>query len=320
MYAAGFNAWNQLCFAPRPQNDIEPEDLSTFTKVLHDDHLGRPRPGLHYTLVRGHAGYHCAGFGVQTASEGDFRHSYEACLASNGLTLTFGPPRTAARITNASPELNQHTLTVYPCYRDFVSKSNSTSWPCDSQVQEVAAFAAGFIILYKNGNVATMGDPRYQDCLAREITSDEPASEPGLVPDLIDLGEPIKHVTAGGYCLAALTESGSIYIWGQKFSGSRQSGHSAFADLCDVPNYLGVDGDKDVQDVALGDSHAIALTTDGTVYVMGRNDNGQLGLGQGVNMDAKTWTKVGLGISADQVVGVAAGPKSSFILTAPRIA
>ncbi|TWU75694.1 hypothetical protein ED733_007448 [Metarhizium rileyi] len=316
MYAAGFNAWNQLCFVPQPRNIHEPEDLSRFTKVLSGDHFERPRATLYYTLVRGRAGYYSAGIGVQTANVEDLRRTYETCRANNGLSLTFGPPPSSAEDTDDRLITNQHVLTRHPCHSDSESISKPTSWPCNSSVREVAAFDSGFIILYQNGHVATMGDPRYQDCLAREVTSDRQADEPGLVPDLIDLGEPIKHVTAGGYCLAALTESGSIYAWGRRSLGQTQNGHSAFTELCEIPNYLAVDDDKDIHDMALGDSHAIALTTDGAVYVIGCNNNGQLGLGQDVYRDAKTWTKVQLDIASDcRVVGVAAGPRSSFILT-----
>lgn len=71
--------------------------------------------------------------------------------------------------------------------------------------------------------------------------------------------------------------------------------------------------------MAIGESHAIALTTDGVVYVIGRNHNGQLGLGQGSDTVVKTWMKVPLDIpDGYQVKGVAAGPRSSFILTARR--
>lgn len=69
-------------------------------------------------------------------------------------------------------------------------------------------------------------------------------------------------------------------------------------------------------DVALGEAHAIALTTDGLVYVCGENRNGQLGLGKEVRR-AETWTNVQF-LAADgyKIVGVAAGPRASFILTA----
>lgn len=143
-----------------------------------------------------------------------------------------------------------------------------------------------------------------------------PADQPGLVPDLLDLGDPIKHVTAGGYCLAALTTSGSLYVWGQRSAGDKRTRHIAFAEVSGIPNYFQVDADKDVQDVAFGDGHAIALTTDGDIYVIGRNSNGQLGLGQDFGVEAKAWAKVELNIPDDSaIVGVAAGPRASFILT-----
>lgn len=77
-----------------------------------------------------------------------------------------------------------------------------------------------------------------------------------------------------------------------------------------------MDGDKDVRDVAVGDSHAVALTTDGAVYVIGDNGNGQLGLGEGFGQRIDTWKRVDLEkLGGAAVVGVAAGPRASFILT-----
>lgn len=83
-----------------------------------------------------------------------------------------------------------------------------------------------------------------------------------------------------------------------------------------MPNYTEVDGGKDVVDVALGEAHAIALTLDGLIYVIGENGNGQLGLGKEVER-AETWMRVPF-LAADgyEIVGVAAGPRASFILTA----
>lgn len=131
--------------------------------------------------------------------------------------------------------------------------------------------------------------------------------------------------------MAALTSNScSVYVWGSsppstasRTSASASSGNSqtqrrghAFQELSGVPNYTEVDGGKDVVDVALGEAHAIALTTDGLVYVCGENRNGQLGLGKEVRR-AETWTNVQF-LAADgyKIVGVAAGPRASFILTA----
>lgn len=94
----------------------------------------------------------------------------------------------------------------------------------------------------------------------------------------------------------------------------------AIPDLSGVPNYIAVspegpDDDCDVNDVALGESHAIVLTQDGDVYVIGSNENGQLGLGMAPNQRAAVWTKVELQLAQGQrPVRVAAGPRTSFIL------
>lgn len=153
-----------------------------------------------------------------------------------------------------------------------------------------------------------------------------PSDKPGPVPDLNDIAsadDPIKLVTAGGTAVAALTSNScSVYVWGcsppSASSGNSQTqrrGH-AFQELSGVPNYSEIDGGKDVVDVALGEAHAIALTTDGLIYVCGENRNGQLGLGREVER-AETWTKVPfLATDGYNIVGVAAGPRASFILTA----
>lgn len=85
-----------------------------------------------------------------------------------------------------------------------------------------------------------------------------------------------------------------------------------------IPIDLGIE--VDVKDVALGDHHIIVLTTDGRVLVRGSNKNGQLGLGNEAG-DADGWVggwKCVDNISQDdqrEIVGVAAGPRTSFITT-----
>ena len=78
-----------------------------------------------------------------------------------------------------------------------------------------------------------------------------------------------------------------------------------------------VDEEKDVMDVALGESHGIAITMDGDVYVVGSNTNGQLGFGKEFTGVATSWSKADFGVPPGwKSVGVEAGPKSSFILIA----
>lgn len=134
--------------------------------------------------------------------------------------------------------------------------------------------------------------------------------------DLADLGEPVKHVSAGGYTLAALTESGAVYLWGSSPHRAQTRYGSSLA-FGGVPNYVEMDDGKDVRDVAVGESHLLALTTDGLIYAIGDNTNGQLGLDKSIS-HVQSWQHIVFYVPiGHEMIAVAAGPRSSFILTAP---
>ena len=54
LYAAGFNAWNQLSFEAGPhlgqEYHDEPRDIPVFTRVLTDEAIHRVRPFDSYTF------------------------------------------------------------------------------------------------------------------------------------------------------------------------------------------------------------------------------------------------------------------------------
>lgn len=117
----------------------------------------------------------------------------------------------------------------------------------------------------------------------------------------------------------ALTQSGSLYAWGARAPGSH-SYQLPITTLNGVPNYVEVDGVVDIQDIALGESHAVALSTTGDVYVLGSNRNGQLGMERVVADQISSWTKLDISLSQhERVIGVAAGARSSFLLAEDRI-
>lgn len=108
--------------------------------------------------------------------------------------------------------------------------------------------------------------------------------------------------------LAALTAGNDLYCWGH---GGRSP---VFEDLSEVPSPVVID-ERDVMDVAVGEAHMLVLTADGGVYVVGSNANGQLGL-PGV-VSTGSWTRINLGSvlgTGETVTGVAAGPRSSFLI------
>lgn len=150
------------------------------------------------------------------------------------------------------------------------------------------------------------------------LTLSSPADQPGEVTDLTTLGDGIQKISAGGYNIAALTESGALYVWGA-LPSLTQCRHHTFPNISRIPNYIQVDGEKDVTDVSLGAYHAIALTTDECVYVIGANFNGQLGLGGDVPEAVENWTKVDFKVRQGwEITGVEAGDSSSFIMTAKK--
>lgn len=149
------------------------------------------------------------------------------------------------------------------------------------------------------------------------LTTFSPAVEPCPVSDLDGLDGPVKRIAAGGYVAAALTQGGSLYVWGTSTTGTHRR-QQAFSYISGTPDYIEVDGGKDVQDVAVGESHAIVLTTDGCLYVIGGNHNGQLGLGRDEER-VESWTKLDFHPSLDfEAVGIATGSRVSFILTSRK--
>lgn len=93
---------------------------------------------------------------------------------------------------------------------------------------------------------------------------------------------------------------------------------SSSLELSSEPAPLDLNG-LDVLDVGVGDGHVIILTTDGEnrrVWVTGDGRNGQLGQGaecekMGEWKEVEFKTRIGDG---SELVGVVAGPKSSFVL------
>lgn len=140
------------------------------------------------------------------------------------------------------------------------------------------------------------------------INPPSPAPTPSLVSDLSDLPTgPIRKISAGGYITAALTRSNDLYLW-----GGRAGQAPPLIGLSGEPTPFDLNG-ADVLDIAVGNDHILALSTEGRVYVVGSGSNGQLGLG--ACKEAKEWTEVEIPLGEGQrIVSVWAGYKTSFAL------
>lgn len=174
--------------------------------------------------------------------------------------------------------------------------------------RQVVAYDTGFAALTSTGDVYTWGDERYGACLGRECSEKtSPAERPGLVTALQDLPTgPIAKIAAGGYMLAALTTGNDLYLW-----GGHPGRKTVPADVSDEPAPVVIE-EQDIADVAIGEAHLIALTTEGKVYVIGHNGNGQLSL---PIESTDSWRQVDLHLNdGKRAVGVAAGPRNSFFI------
>lgn len=113
-------------------------------------------------------------------------------------------------------------------------------------------------------------------------------------------------MAAGGYLLSALTAGLDLYVW-----GGHPGRRALLAGVGDEPVPVDIDG-RDIADVAVGESHVVVLAAGGDVFVIGDNASGQLGL---PDKSVESWTRVGLDLQDGQrAVGVAAGPKNTFIM------
>lgn len=61
---------------------------------------------------------------------------------------------------------------------------DGAEWACTGRPSQIAAWDAGWVVLYEDGRVDTMGDARFEACLGREITEDRY----------------VCHVLCGGEC------------------------------------------------------------------------------------------------------------------------
>ncbi|WP_245597488.1 hypothetical protein [Meiothermus cerbereus] len=84
-------------------------------------------------------------------------------------------------------------------------------------------------------------------------------------------------LAAGGYFSAAIKPNGEVWSWGDNTYG--QLGRATTGTSDSTPAW--VSPSDDVVSLSLGEYHAIALTNDGRVVTVGRDDFGQLGDGPG---------------------------------------
>lgn len=150
---------------------------------------------------------------------------------------------------------------------------------CGGSVSDGVGFTAaviddGKLVMWGNGESGALG---------AADDSTEQQNAPITVVGLRD--QNIAHVSCGGKHSAALTAEGKLYTWGTGFCG--QLGHGS-GESKSQPTLVEALAPFTVKEVMCGETHSIALTSDGKVYTWGMDVEGQLGHGPSGHKAAPT--------------------------------
>lgn len=63
-------------------------------------------------------------------------------------------------------------LVRYPSREACAAHADGQTWPCKKSVKQITAYEVGFVILHHDGSVATLGDPRFDACLGRDVAEE----------------------------------------------------------------------------------------------------------------------------------------------------
>ena len=91
-------------------------------------------------------------------------------------------------------------------------------------------------------------------------------------------GESIIQVSIGDFHSSALTSNGRLFMWGYNFYG--QLGDNTTTEQLvpkDITSFFNLSSGETIIQVSMGDYHSSALTSNGRLFMWGRNTSGQLG-------------------------------------------
>ncbi|MCX6874730.1 MAG: cadherin-like beta sandwich domain-containing protein, partial [Verrucomicrobia bacterium] len=183
----------------------------------------------------------------------------------------------------------------------------------DKTLVAVAAGNSHSLALCTDGTVAAWGNNDYgQLGTGNTSTSYVPVA---VTTSGILTGKTVVAIAAGGYHSLALCSDGTVAAWG--YNGNGRLGDNGYTYSSSVPVAVtssGILTGKTVVAIAAGDSHSLALCSDGTVAAWGYNGYGQLGTGNtSTSYVPITVTTSGI-LAGKTVVHIAAGYYHSLAL------
>ena len=214
-------------------------------------------------------------------------NQFTLALASNGHVYTWGDnSRGQAGFNTTKKTINEPTEVLVN----------------GKPMKNIVSVAAGdnfSLAVDKDGNVWSWGrNDAGVGQLGRKLSSGTSVYSPRKVYDVAptpsngamgstylggeNTGKVVK-VFASGSTAAAITEEGTVYVWGSNRYGQLGIGHDAITESSASSNknipyrMYGID---DAVDVVIGEKNIAIINSDGTVYITGSNETGVLGNGE----------------------------------------
>ncbi|CAJ1061564.1 regulator of chromosome condensation [Xyrichtys novacula] len=154
--------------------------------------------------------------------------------------------------------------------QDIIERKKPALVPLPEKAVQVFAGGMHTVCLGESGTVYTFGC-NDEGALGRD-TSEE-GSE--MVPGKVTLEEKVVQVSAGDSHTAALTEDGTVYIWGSFRDNNGVIGLLEPMKSSNLPVKVPIT--ETVVRIASGNDHLIMVTLEGNLYSQGNAEQGQLG-------------------------------------------
>ena len=200
----------------------------------------------------------------------------------------------------------------------YAEPQEVTAIPDGMKFTKIAVGRNHSLALGTDGNVYSFG------LNANGQLGDGTTSNSGKLIKVEGLSDIVK-ISAYENMSMAIDKDGNLYTWGEGYSKTPtkiefyskvidMSGKlllSEYGTVWDMKNiYQKVAGLTNVVEITSGDSHNLALKSDGTVYAWGNNTYGQLGTGDVQNSDTPTLIK-----DVPEIESVKAGKYNSYLLS-----
>lgn len=206
--------------------------------------------------------------------------------------------------SNSSYQLGNGTTTdiELPTLLAETLGGNTISSVACGYYHSFAITSTGELYAWGNNWVSQIGDG----------TSDDKPS-PTLIASTLG-GETIAKAAGGHINSLALTSSGKLYAWGDNSWG--QIGIGRQYGSYKTPTFIASTlGGNTITSISLGFRHCLALTSTGSVYSWGRNDYGQLGIGNYYEYVTSPTLISASAFNNEAVIAISAGDNHSLALT-----